>query len=218
MNTKLFELKNSIYYEYMTAEICLEENQKYKSDPLIVGFVSHVRNKIRDEYDYINKASVLDYILPIIVFTIIGIPIYFCYKIAKIQRAEGKRILAIQKIQIAIAEYQKILEQKNYKITFEKNTMLYRTGMQGCIYNFKIESHGESVRKIPGENNEQINFYIQKMVERFENSQYVTTMIQFDNALKQQYQVVNVNQNNMQQIQGRTVIEMNSIQPAAPIA
>lgn len=45
MNTKPFEMKNSIYYEYLTAEICLEENQKYKSDPLIVGFVTHVRKK-----------------------------------------------------------------------------------------------------------------------------------------------------------------------------
>lgn len=218
MNTKPFELKNSIYYEYITAEICLEENQKYKSDPLIVGFVSHVRNKIRDEYDFINKGSVLDYILPIIVFTIIGIPIYFCYKISQIQKAEGKRQLAIQKIQIAIAEYQKILDQGNYKITFEKNSMMYRTGMQGWIYNFKVESHGESVRKIPGENNEQSNFYIQKMVERFENSQYVTTMIQLENSLKKQYQGINVYQNNAQQIQGRQVIEMNSIQPAAPVA
>ena len=51
MNTKPFEIKNSIYYEYQTAEICLEENQKYKSDPLIGGFVTHVRNKIREEYD-----------------------------------------------------------------------------------------------------------------------------------------------------------------------
>ena len=96
--------------------------------------------------------------------------------------------------------------------------MVYSSDVNAVPDNFKIESHGESVRKIQGENNEQINFYIQKMVERFEKSQYVTTMIQFDNALKQQHQGVNVYQNNMQQIQGRTVIEMNSIQPAAPIA
>lgn len=125
MNTKPFEMKNSIYYEYLTAEICLEENQKYKSAPLIVGFVTHVRNKIREEYDFINNGSVLDYILPIIVFTVIGIPLSFCYKVFQIQKAEGKRVLAIQKIQIAIAEYKQILEKGNCKITFEKSSIKY---------------------------------------------------------------------------------------------
>ena len=216
MNTKPFELKNSIYYEYITAEICLEENQKYKSDPLIVGFVSHVRNKIQEEYDYINKASVLDYILTIIVFTVIGIPIYFCYKVAQIQKAEGKRVLAIQKIQIAIAEYKKILEKGNCNITSEKNSISYRTGVQGYIYNFKIESHGETVRKIPGKDNEQVNVFVQKMVERFENTQYVQSMIQFDELLEQQG--INVYQNNGVQMQERQVAEMNAIQSAAPVA
>lgn len=221
MNTKPFDLKNSIYYDYTTAEICLDENQKYKSDPLIVGFVTHVRNKIRNEYDYINKGSVCDYILPIIVFTVIGIPIYFIYKVITLQKAETKRMLAIQKISIAIAEYQKILEQGNYKITFEKNNILYRTGMPGAIYNFKIESHGESVRKVPGEDNEEISFYIQKMVSRFENNQYVTSMLQLDDLVKQRSQCVNVYQSNgIQpiQMQGRQVAEMNAIQPAAPVA
>ena len=216
MNTKPFELKNSIYYEYLTAEICLEENQKYKSDPLIVGFVTHVRNKIREEYDFINNGSVLDYILPIIVFTVIGIPIYFCYKVFQIQKAEGKRVLAIQKIQIAIAEYKQILEKGNCKITFEKSSIKYRTGAQGCIYNFKIESHGETVRKIPGEENEQVNYFVQKMVNRFENTQYVHSLIQFDDVLKQQG--INVYQNNGLQMQGRQVAEMNAIQGAAPVA
>ena len=44
------------------------------------------------------------------------------------------------------------------------------------------------------------------------------TMVQLENSVKKQYQGINVYQNNAQQIQGRQVIEMNSIQPAAPVA
>ena len=72
------------------------------------------------------------------------------------------------------------------------------------------------MRKIPGEDNEQINVFVQKMVERFENTQYVQSMIQFDALLKQQG--INVYQNNGVQMQGRQVAEMNAIQSAAPVA
>lgn len=79
-----------------------------------------------------------------------------------------------------------------------------------------IESHGETVRKIPGEENEQVNYFVQKMVNRFENTQYVHSLIQFDDVLKQQG--INVYQNNGLQMQGRQVAEMNAIQGAAPVA
>lgn len=72
------------------------------------------------------------------------------------------------------------------------------------------------MRKIPGEENEQVNYFVQKMVNRFENTQYVHSLIQFDDVLKQQG--INVYQNNGLQMQGRQVAEMNAIQGAAPVA
>ena len=72
------------------------------------------------------------------------------------------------------------------------------------------------MRKIPGEENEQVNYFVQKMVNRFENTQYVHSLIQFDDVLKQQG--INVYQNNGLQMQGRQVAEMNAIQGSAPVA
>lgn len=72
------------------------------------------------------------------------------------------------------------------------------------------------MRKIPGEENEQVNYFVQKMVNRFENTQYVHSLIQFDDVLKQQG--INVYQNNGLQMQGRQVAEMNAIQGADPVA
>ena len=54
------------------------------------------------------------------------------------------------------------------------------------------------------------------MVNRFENTQYVHSLIQFDDVLKQQG--INVYQNNGLQMQGRQVAEMNAIQGADPVA
>lgn len=216
MFQNIFELSNSIFIESNKLDIYLSDNKKYKDDPVVVGFVNHVRNKIRNEYEYINGCSILDYVLPILVFTGIGIPFYFCYKIYKLTQIQKKQESALQKIQIALAEYSKILNNANYVITFEKVTTVYKTTMAGYTYWFKIQARGEDPLVIPGINDPSVNFYIQKMVDRFESFKSKLSNVQIQGV-----PVIQGNQGNPTNINLVDINNQNNVvavQNPAPVA
>ena len=213
MLQNIFELSNSIFIESNKLDIYLSDNKKYKDDTVVVGFVNHVRNKIRNEYDYINGCSILDYVLPILVFTGIGIPFYFCYKIYKLTQIQKNQESALQKIQIALAEYSKILNNANYVITFEKVTTVYKTTRGGFTYWFKIQARGEDPLVIPGINDPSIIFYIQKMVDRFESFKSKVSNVQIQGV-----PVIQGNPTNINLVDMNNQKNVVAVQNAAPVA